>query len=289
MMDTMKSMGDTGCVDLKNLLLHSCANVFMSYFCSTRFPSNYGRFKEFVQNFDDVFYEVNRGSPGDFLPALAPLYRWHFKKIRSWSSNIRHFMETEVLDRRKAAWVPGTRPADFVDSVLDAIAQPDRDDGFDLDSGLYSLEDIIGGHSAITNFIVKTLAFLVDRPDVQRRVQEEADAVIQASGSVGLADRHQMPYTEAVVFESLRLIASPIVPHMANRDTSVDGKCSPILYILAHTRMGIGVFLTRAYIVLDRRTDPEGHDGVLEQLQSSHEPGIVEQPRTLHPGAVHKL
>jgi len=141
-------------------------------------------------------------------------------------------METEIFDKRKAAWTPNTKPADFVDKVLDAIAQPDRDDGFDLGSGLYSLEDIIGGHSAITNFVVKTLAFLVDRPDVQRRVQEETDAVIQASGSVGLVDRRQMPYTEAVIFESLRLIASPIVPHMANRDTSIDGKDLPILLLL---------------------------------------------------------
>lgn len=222
--DTIGALPDTGCVDLKNLLLHSCANTFMSYFCSTRFSSTYDRFREFVRNFDDVFYEVNQGSAGDFLPSLTPFYRWHFKKIRTWSSKIRNFMETEIFNKRKAAWVPGTKPVDFVDNLLEAVTQPDRDDGFDLDIGLFSLEDIIGGHSAITNFIVKTLGFLVDRPDVQRRIQEEADAVVRASGYVGLADRSQMPYTEAVVFESLRLIASPIVPHLANRDTSVDGK-----------------------------------------------------------------
>lgn len=135
-------------------------------------------------------------------------------------------METEIFDQRKAAWVRGTKPVDLVDNMLDAANQLDRDDGFDLNIGLFSLEDIIGGHSAITNFIVKTLAFLVDRPDVQRRIQDESDAVIRISGSIGLADRSQMPYTEAVVYESLRLIASPIVPHLANRDTSIDGKCS---------------------------------------------------------------
>lgn len=222
--DAIDSMPDTRRVDLKNMLLHTCANVFMTYFCSTRFSRSYGRFREFVRNFDEVFYEVNQGSACDFLPSLTPLYRWHFKKIRAWSSAIREFMVTEVFDRRRAAWVPGTKPVDFVDNLLDAVTQPDRDDGFDLDAGLYSLEDIIGGHSAITNFIIKTLGFMVDRPDVQRRIQEEADAVVRASGSVGLADRSLMPYTEACVYESLRLIASPIVPHLANRDTSVDGK-----------------------------------------------------------------
>lgn len=224
LMDAFENMADTGSVDLKNMLLHSCANVFMSYFCSTRFSRSYGRFKEFVRNFDCVFYEVNQGRICDFIPSLLPLYHWHFKKIRTWSANIRDFMETEIFNKRKAAWVPGTRPADFVDNLLDAVTQPDRDDGFDLEIGLFSLEDIIGGHSAITNFIVKTLGFLVDRPDVQRRVQEEADAVVGSSGAIGLADRFQMPYTEAVVLESLRLIASPIVPHVANRDTSINGE-----------------------------------------------------------------
>lgn len=222
--DTLDTMADTECVDIKNMLLHTCANVFMSYFCSTRFSRSYDKFREFIRNFDDVFYEVNQGAPCDFLPGLMPLYHWHFKKIRSWSSKIRNFMETEIFNKRKAAWVPGTKPVDFVDNLLDAVTQPDRDDGFDMNIGLFSLEDIIGGHSAITNFIVKTLGFLVDRPDVQRRIQEEADAVIRASGSIGLSDRSQMPYTEAVVYESLRLIASPIVPHLTNRDTSIDGK-----------------------------------------------------------------
>lgn len=224
MMDTFKNMADTGCVDLKNILLHSCANVFMSYFCSVRFSRSYDRFREFVRIFDSVFYEVNQGRICDFVPSLLPFYSWHFKKIRTWSSKIRNFMETEIFDRRKVAWVPGTKPVDYVDNLLDAIMQPDRDDEFDLETGLFSLEDIIGGHSAITNFIIKTFGFLVDRPDVQRHIQEEADAVVRSSGSIGLTDRFQMPYTEAVVLESLRLIASPIVPHLTNRDTSVNGE-----------------------------------------------------------------
>lgn len=224
-MDTLSTMDNTECVDLKNVLLHSCANVFMSYFCSTRFSRSCAKFRDFVRNFDNVFYEVNQGSPCDFLPWLNPFYRRHFRKMRKWSSDIRHFMETEIFNKRRAARVPGTKPADYLDNMLDAATQPDRDDGFGVGTALFSLEDILGGHSAITNFVVKTYGFLVDRPDVQRRIQEESDAVVRASGSIGFADRSQMPYTEAVVYESLRLIASPIVPHLTNRDTSIDGEC----------------------------------------------------------------
>ncbi|XP_050423937.1 cytochrome P450 307a1-like [Adelges cooleyi] len=225
--DTVDAMSDTGCVDLKNILLHSCANMFMSYFCSARFSKSYDRFRNFVRNFDEVFYDVNTGSACDFLPWLTPLYRRHFNKLRTWSSSIRQFMVTEIFERRRSAWTVDSKPTDFVDSILEACAQPERDDGFNADIGLFALEDIIGGHSAVTNFIVKALGFLVERPDVQQRVQEEADAAVRVSGNIGLADRCQMPYTEAVVYETIRLIASPIVPHMANRDTSVAGMRIP--------------------------------------------------------------
>ncbi|XP_050522708.1 cytochrome P450 307a1-like [Daktulosphaira vitifoliae] len=223
LLDTIDALNDTSCVNLKYLLLHSCANMFMSYFCSARFTKSYDRFREFVRNFDEVFYEVNIGSAGDFLPWLKPLYHWHFKKLRSWSASIRKFMISEIFEQRRTAWKNESKPVDFVDSILEACSQSDRDDGFNADVGLFALEDIIGGHSAITNFIVKALGFLVERPDVQKRIQEEADAVTLVSGNIGLAERCQMPYTEAVVYETIRLIASPIVPHMANKDTSIAG------------------------------------------------------------------
>lgn len=42
--------------------------------------------------------------------------------------------------------------------------------------------------------------------------------------SVSIADRNKLIYTEAAIMESLRLISSPIVPHVANQDSSIDGE-----------------------------------------------------------------
>ena len=73
--------------------------------------------------------------------------------------------------------------------------------------------------------LLQVLAYVVAHPEVQDRVHEEAQRAGATGGkSVTLADRTQMPYTEGVVLEAIRLIASPIVPHVANQDASVAGE-----------------------------------------------------------------
>ena len=75
---------------------------------------------------------------------------------------------------------------------------------------------------------MQILAYIATRPEVQKQMQAEVDAATRAGTAsgrpVGLPDRTAMPYTEAVILESIRLIASPIVPHVANQDSSIAGK-----------------------------------------------------------------
>lgn len=93
-----------------------------------------------------------------------------------------------------------------------------------------------GGHSAVGNLVCKILGYLVREPNVQKKIQEEIDHVTrQPDGSnrpVTISDRTTMPYTEAVVLEAIRLIASPIVPRVANQDSSVAGEF--ILFFLVY-------------------------------------------------------
>jgi cytochrome P450 family 307 subfamily A len=92
---------------------------------------------------------------------------------------------------------------------------------------LFALEDIIGGHSAAANFLVKVLAFITQNPQVQKNIQSEVDNLLneRTEKTVTIGDRHKLIYTEATIMESLRMISSPIVPHVASRDSSIDGKC----------------------------------------------------------------
>lgn len=86
------------------------------------------------------------------------------------------------------------------------------------------MEDIIGGHTAIGNLLVKVLGFLATRPDVQKLAQKEIDSLGIGGIFVGLESRRSLPYVEAIILETIRIIASPIVPHVANQDSSIAGK-----------------------------------------------------------------
>lgn len=60
---------------------------------------------------------------------------------------------------------------------------------------------------------------------MQTKIQAEVDKLISERDekNIILSDRSQLIYTEAVILESLRLISSPIVPHVASQDSSVAG------------------------------------------------------------------
>lgn len=88
------------------------------------------------------------------------------------------------------------------------------------------MEDIIGGHAAVSNFVCKTLAFVANDKEIQKNIQSEVDNLLNERNekSVLIGDRNKLIYTEATIMESLRIITSPIVPHVASQDSSIDGE-----------------------------------------------------------------
>lgn len=215
-------------VDIKEKLLSTSGNIFLNYFCSTRFEND-PEFVEFVKNFDEIFYEVNQGYAYDFLPMLSIFYQSDIKKVQKCSEDIRKFVLKNIIKNRLEEIEEGTAETDYVDTLLKNV-KFGKDVKLDLETALFSLEDIIGGHSAIANFLVKLLTFVVDNKAVQRKIKEEVDQ--RKKEFITLDDRCHMPYTEAVVLESLRLLSSPIVPHVANQDTSISGESKVCLTFL---------------------------------------------------------
>ncbi|KAJ8939352.1 hypothetical protein NQ318_005713 [Aromia moschata] len=207
--------------DLKPLILKTCANVFLNHFCSRNFPMEDEMFTEMVENFDEIFYEVNQGYAADFLPFLLPLHRKNLERMSGLTHRIRRFIEEEVIGGRFEDFDVEGEPDDYVESLIKHVKSGESPQ-LPWETALFALEDIIGGHSAVGNFLVKLFAFLANEPEVQRRIQKEIDEVV-GDREVTIADRSSLPYTEATIFEAIRLIASPIVPRVANQKSSIDG------------------------------------------------------------------
>lgn len=214
-------------LEVKPYILYTCANVFTNHFCSRNFSKNESDFIDMINNFDEIFYEVNQGYAADFLPFLLPLHKNRLAQMSKCAHKIREFIETRIIEDRFESFTTDSKPGDYVESLIHHVKSSEGSQ-MSWDTALFALEDIIGGHSAVGNLVAKILGYLVQLPDVQKKLQEEVDDVTrEEDGSyrnVTMKDRNAMPYTEGVVLEAIRMIASPIVPRVANQDSSVAGE-----------------------------------------------------------------
>lgn len=212
-------------VAIKPIIMNICANVFSQYFASYRFDPEDPKFQKLVKNFDLIFYEVNQGYAADFIPILLPFHHLNLKRMDQMTEEIRKIMLDTIINDRYDNWVEGSEEIDYVDSLINHVKSK-VGPNMEWETALFALEDIIGGHSAVSNFLVKTFGYIVQHAEVQQKIQAEVDGVLEEQGKqyVDLSDRNQMQYTEAVIMESLRLIASPIVPHVSNQDSQIGGK-----------------------------------------------------------------
>ncbi|CAG9760315.1 unnamed protein product [Ceutorhynchus assimilis] len=208
-------------VDVKPVVLAACANMFMQYMCSTSFPYDDKDFRKIVRDFDEIFWEINQGYAVDFLPWLLPMYSKHMSKLSLWAANIREFILARIVQDHVKTLDYHAPPRDFTDALLIHLQE---DPNMEWQHIIFELEDFIGGHSAIGNLVMMVLANVVKYPEIAAKIQEEVDSVTNyGQRYVDLFDKEAMPYTEAVLWETLRKGSSPIVPHVASTDTDIEG------------------------------------------------------------------
>uniref|UniRef100_A0A667WJD1 Cytochrome P450, family 2, subfamily N, polypeptide 13 n=1 Tax=Myripristis murdjan TaxID=586833 RepID=A0A667WJD1_9TELE len=94
---------------------------------------------------------------------------------------------------------------------------------------LCSLDLFVAGTETTSTTLLWALTFLIKNPDVQEKVQAEIDRVIGQTRQPTMADRPNMPYTDAVIHEIQRM--GNIVPlnglRMAAKDTTLGGYFIP--------------------------------------------------------------
>lgn len=222
MEEMLNEFGAHESIDIKDTILETCANIFLQYFTSKTFCRTNGDFKRLISNFDKIFYEVNQGYAADFLPFLQPLHRRNIKRMTQWSEEIREIILHNIVGDRFNEWQDGTEAQDYLESLIENVKSVgDNQEKLEWDTALFALEDIVGGHAAVGNFLIKVFGYVATKPEVQKKIQAEIDAL--SCGKISLGDKTSMPYTEATIVEAVRLIASPIVPHVANQDSTIAG------------------------------------------------------------------
>lgn len=90
---------------------------------------------------------------------------------------------------------------------------------------LFEIGDLIGGQSAVGNLLMRLLGHVAVNEDIQDELFSEAKKVQEQLqiDIINLDHRSFLPLHEASVFETLRIASSPIVPHVATQDTTIQG------------------------------------------------------------------
>ncbi|XP_028839064.1 cytochrome P450 2J2-like [Denticeps clupeoides] len=126
------------------------------------------------------------------------------------------------IEKHKEDWDP-FHHRDFIDSYIGEIdkRRKDTEAGFTVDNLVYCILDLFeAGTETITSTLLWALLFMIKYPGVQRKVHSEIDRVIGNSRPPCPSDRLNMPYTNAVLHETLR--AGRVLPSNRPRLTSID-------------------------------------------------------------------
>ncbi|XP_036437409.1 cytochrome P450 2J2-like isoform X1 [Colossoma macropomum] len=153
----------------------------------------------------------------------------HQKMFTNYGKII-EFLKDEVK-RHKENWDPSD-PRDYIDAFLVEMEKKksDPEAGFNLDTlVLTSLDMFEAGTETLTSTLRWALLFLMKYPEIQKKVQAEIDRVIGQSRQPSLADRPNMPYTDAVIHETQRMsnILPLGFPKRACKDTTLGGYVIP--------------------------------------------------------------
>ncbi|KAE8611352.1 hypothetical protein XENTR_v10012415 [Xenopus tropicalis] len=207
------------------------ANIISFIVFGDRFDYDDYKFQKLL-NLNQAMFEVESGTMAQIataipwlakLPGLAKMiYRPHV--------DVLEYLQKIISDHQKT-WNPAcTR--DLIDAFTLQMekAKGDKENHFNEKNLLFTTFDLFtAGSETSTTTLRWGLLYMLQYPDVQRKVQEEIDKVIGKSRKPVMADVLQMSYTNAVIHEIQR--CADLVPlsliHMTYRDTEVQGFSIP--------------------------------------------------------------
>ncbi|XP_022614938.1 cytochrome P450 2J2-like [Seriola dumerili] len=207
------------------------------------------RFEYSDQNFRKVLELDNEavllaGSPQtqlyDAFPGLLKYLPGPHQTFHSNYKEIVMFLRKEI-EKHQEEW-NANDPRDYVDVYLAEMEKKKEDPsaGFNIETLLICTLDLIeAGTETAATTLRWALLYMIHYPEIQKKVQEEIDRVIGQSRHPTMADRPNLPYTDAVIHEVQRMgnIVPLGFPKMASKDATLGGyfipKGTAIVTILA--------------------------------------------------------
>lgn len=208
------------------------ANIISSVVFGHRFDYSDDNFQNILRldNEAILLSGTTRAQLYDAFPSLLNYLPGPHKTIHSNYRKIMKFLEREIELHQKD-WDPED-PRDYIDTFLTEIEkrQEDPKAGFNTETLVVCTLDLIEAGTETTATTLRwALVYMLNYPEIQEKVQAEIDRVIGQSRQPNLADRPNLPYTDAVIHETQRMgnIVPLGFPKEASKDSTLGGYFIP--------------------------------------------------------------
>uniref|UniRef100_A0A3B4B3G7 Uncharacterized protein n=1 Tax=Periophthalmus magnuspinnatus TaxID=409849 RepID=A0A3B4B3G7_9GOBI len=212
------------------LLNNAVANIICQIVFSRRFDYSDQRFQDMLYDLNELAYL--EGSVWAFLYDAFPVLMAHmpgphngiFIRAKSIEAFIREEVERHKLD------LDPSSPRDYIDIFLLEAKNGNEELGFsETNLVLCCLDLFLAGTETTSKTLQWGLIHLINNPHIQEKVHAEIDKVIGQSRQPTMADRANLPYTDAVIHEIQRI--GNIVPlngfRRAAKDMTLGGYFIP--------------------------------------------------------------
>ncbi|KAM4668490.1 cytochrome P450 2H2-like isoform 2-T2 [Amazona ochrocephala] len=205
-------------------LIHAVSNIICSIVFGDRFDYEDKKFLTLINLLDEntEYQNAVQTQLYNFFPTLMEYIPGPHQKLIKNFEEVDKFV-LEITAQHKETRDPSC-PRDFIDVFLNKMDQEQGNDHseFTIETLATTTIDLFLAGTGTTSITLRYgLLILQKYPEVQEKVQKEIDRVIGRDRSPCMADRSQMPYTDAVIHEMQRFIdLVPLnLPHAVIKDT----------------------------------------------------------------------
>lgn len=213
------------------LFNNAVSNIICQLVMGKRFDYSDHKFQSLLRLLSEILY-----LEGTMWAQLYEAFPWLMKrlpgphnKLFSNFITVHEFICEEV--KRHKLDVDHSNPRDYIDAfIIEMENHKDSDLGYTETNLAYCAMDLfLAGTETTATTLQWALVYLIKHPDVQEKVHAEIDRVIGQSRLPTMADRPNLPYTDAVIHEIQRM--GNIVPlnglRVAARNTTLGGYFIP--------------------------------------------------------------
>ncbi|XP_028324814.1 cytochrome P450 1B1-like [Gouania willdenowi] len=245
-----------------NYMVVSIANTMSAVCFGKRYSYEDEEFRQVIGRNDQFTQTVGAGSIVDVMPWLQyfpnPIKNM-FNNFIKLNLEFTTFIHDKVLEHRKS--IQSSTIRDVTDALILALEKfTDKTQSSmkkESDYVTAAIGDIFGASQDTLSTAMQWIVLvLVNYPELQLRLQQEVDRVVDRSRMPSIEDQSQVPYVMAFIYEVMRYTSFvPLtIPHSTTNDTSIMGY-----------------------------TIPKNTVVFINQWSVNHDPGIWSNPETFDP------